>query len=202
MKEKRIEQFLNKDVMPLFQEIMNKLVENLRKDIYKIKKDFKRNLEETVEIIKELQEKGELKTLGYLIITMLRTEIAQRNYKYRIKAYNKYLYFDINPKDITDIDVSYFYNDLDTMWDTLYKEAKKYFLYVTPNDVDNIIQILIEQIHNFMVYAYMEAVEEMDMETLMNTISVEDDFQLLIGEYMDNTIILYEKTKEEDIINT
>jgi hypothetical protein len=87
------------------------------------------------------------------------------------------------------------------MREKLYKEARKYFMYVTPNDVDNILQIVSNSYHDFVVYAYTKAVEEMDIEALLSEIAVEDNFMLMIGEYMAETVTLYEKGAEEQFLD-
>jgi hypothetical protein len=96
-----------------------------------IKLKFKEELAQAVANIKKLQQDGELETVGYIIITKLRTELAAQNYNYRVKVYNKYLYFDVHQKDVADIDVSWCYSYFDDMREKLYKEARKYFMYVT-----------------------------------------------------------------------
>jgi hypothetical protein len=192
-----MDQFINHDVLPLHEQTLNLIIETLRTDIEDIKDNFKKELAQSIDNIKKLQQAGELETVGYLIITKLRTELAAQNYHYRVKVYNQYLYFDANQKDVSDMDVGWCYSFFDDMREKLYKEARKYFMYVTPNDVDNVLQILSEYYHDFVVYAYTKAIEEIDLEVLLSEIAVEDNFMLMIGEYMAEVVTLCNKEPEQ-----
>lgn len=196
LKEEKMNQFIKQDVYPLQEETLNKMIDKLRIELETIKAKFKAELTQAVANVKKLQQEGQLETVGYLIITKLRTQLAVQNYSYKVKAYNKYLYFDNKQMDVADIDVSWCYSYFDDMRQKLYKEARKYFMYITPNDVDNVLQVLSESYHDFVVYAYMKAIEEIDMEALLSEIVVEDNFMLMLGEYMAEAVTLYDRNPE------
>lgn len=167
-----------------------------------LKNTFLKSFEEICKNIQQWQEKKQGVELGYLIYTLLRTNLIRQDYYYVVKGYDKNWYFGIEPIDFGVYDVTDLFTFYENLNQQFQKESKSYLSKLKPIQMETKllkeIQKWNEYVASLVRYSILEGIELPSYQAIQKA----DTFSVYVGEYLDLVQPIYiEKkfpyTKEE-----
>ncbi|WP_051004451.1 pentapeptide repeat-containing protein [Paenibacillus sp. OSY-SE] len=148
--------------------------------------------------IRDAQARGEKGPIGYITFSMLRTELMEGRYIYRVEAMDAGWVFDRNPY-VLQYDAGWAFQHLDTFRSKLIEGSR---IYGGRASVPIIEQMMLAEsiaIHRYIValarFALPQAVE---LEEYRD-IATEPVFEIRVGEYMDlSEVVFKQDAREQD----
>lgn len=148
--------------------------------------------------IKEMQSIEEKEKIAYITYSMLRTEILEKNYVYRIEAFNSLWFFDKKECEIK-YDASWAFKFLNELWTDLEEEKKVYMSLVTSSDIEKIILKEAEKYNQYIIALGRYIGRKLEEVEEFKDIQKEEELEVRVGEYMDVSEVVYkEDLREKD----
>ena len=139
MNKRAVEEYYEKDFLPVMSEIYGNIKEEMKQEEEKIKKKWLEELDRIFQNIRQKQEEGKMEPISFLCFVYLRTRYLEKDYRYAVNAYGKDWYAGTE-YFVGNLDVSFFFQHHEKAREKLQKEAKKYFGKVRALDVERILQ--------------------------------------------------------------
>ncbi len=192
----QLQLFYEKDVNPIREKVLEALEIDFQVHKWTLKEAFISSFKKTCEEIKKLEETQEFK-VGFLMYNLLRTQVMQHQYNYRIYVYDENWYL----KDgiyIGELDVSFIYKYYEEMWQELLKCSKKYVLKIGVLDVEHIMLEQLQYFHKYVVglmqFSLLDALEIEEYIALNKA----DVFQIQTGEFFEPCDPIHIEAQEKD----
>lgn len=144
------------------------------------------------------QETGSKGSAAYLCLTLLRTNILDDRWQYRLDIYDEKFYLDR-----TECTSSW---KMDFVWDYLkarltqltkaVSSSSMYANKVRPQHIEQVKLDMAQQYHQIAMFCTKLIIEEAIKTTEYTSLRKVPTFKILMGEYMDKSMLLYEEQSE------
>ncbi|MCL1924352.1 MAG: hypothetical protein FWF50_02075 [Defluviitaleaceae bacterium] len=181
-----VDEFLSKRIEENFKKLGSYIDDNKEE----IVKSLAEKLNELVFICKKQQMDNEKNEISYLHIAFLKSSILTKTYEFRLALYDKNFWLD---KTETEA-----YFKFDFLFDYIEKDIENASEYVEkgPN-----LKFRLEEVKNEYTYYYMQFLKivlsktliEALKESYMDKLSLNEDFKVLFGGYMENAETILSK---------
>lgn len=197
MNKKAVEQFYDRDCVPILSELYRKIKTDIKNREAEIKRKWLGTLDRACRKIAQCQKEKGLEAIAHIQITYLRTRLLQKDYRYAVYAYGREWY---GGREIYagNLDVSMFFVPFEEAWRKLEKESLKYIQKVTKTDVE---RLMLEESGRILLFV-MSLLRKWRRELLQTEgfgmLQTEPYFQIQAGEYYEPGYVLYTCIEEKE----
>lgn len=198
-RESTLEEIKKTELKLLRNDILLLLEEKFQSEKEKLADEFLKCFNNICEKIVELQQEGTIEEIQFMTITILRTRIKDKNYKFPIKVCNSLWWLDENHCDVGEYDGSFVFEFYEKMYEELGKEIRQYVGRTIKQDT---YTLLSDEIINFLHYVAKIAkykILEATSTEIYKKIEKCSTFEIHIGEYFGFTEIIFKEDLERDI---
>lgn len=183
---------------PTLNETLNKLEYDFQTNFEKYKLEFIENFKEFCSIVKEEFLNLEI---AYISYNLMLTNILNHKYKYNIYVYDSNWYLGIQ-KDIKilEYDVTFIYKYFEEMWLKLLKERKSYIFKINDTDVNNLMIMIIDKFHYYVVSLMRNSIVELTETKEFINLNKYNEINIHTGKFYDEFDIVYIEKKGKNII--
>ncbi|OBA03963.1 hypothetical protein A9P44_20305 [Paenibacillus polymyxa] len=193
-REEVLRHFANEIYEPLKHRMLFALEAHFQNHKYTLAKTFRNSLEQILGKAKQMQYEGTKQALGYISYSMLRTELVNGRATYLVEAMDKTWFMDRHPcRDTYDAEWAFCYLD---EWETeLSKHAKKYGGRIGLDDIERMKLHAAMHVHQYIITLARFSITEESLNDiqLAHEIQLEDVFELRVGEYLDQSEVVYKR---------
>lgn len=196
MNKELLTTFTEKEVEPLLMQVLAELEVSFQQN----KEPLKKAVVESFRVIcKNIEENKDSMEVGFMIYTLLRTKILQRDYQYVVMIYDKEWYLH-DGVEVGTLDVSFIFGYFERFWQELLKASKKYILQISIVDVEHMVLNYLEPFHEYVLellrYSLIE-VTETEAYKLLNKAAL---FQIQSGEYYEPCDLVHIEGQEKNVL--
>jgi uncharacterized protein YjbI with pentapeptide repeats len=188
------------DVKIIRNEILLSLENDFQQEKERLSKEFTKNFVTICENIVDYQKKGIIDDIQFIIFTVLRTRIAENNYKFPVKVCNQLWWLDENHRDVGEYDAGFVFRYYEKMKERLETERKKYAGKTVKQDIDSILS---DEIINFLYYvARMAKYKILRAAKSKSFINIKKcpNIQIHVGEYLGFSELIFNQDQDgEDL---
>lgn len=195
-KEKVMAEFKTKYVEGHFEEEYPKIEEKINKDKEAVKEKIICKFKEVCSKAKNMQEENLKNEIKYIYISYLRTSLMESSGIYRIDLYDDKWFLDKEECSV-NIDLSFIYEQLFIHETELQKRIKEYGRTITEMDVEKIKLKEGDKYHKIGIRFLKSIVNDLVECSEYKEIKKSDEISILAGEYIDESALIYETSKEK-----
>lgn len=176
-----------------FETFGEKLLENYQVVFWEKLSEYKEELGKNVlgglnNLANEIKKAGK-EEIVHFQFSLLRVDLLARKYNVLLSAYDVSWYLD-DTAVWTTFDISFLFEDLNTLWDQLLAESKKYVGKINHYDVDSMIVSQILNANKLIAHSVRFILRDIEEKEFFQDISKADFFVIRWGEYRDQSEII------------
>lgn len=200
-RDKALKEIKKTDLKKIRAEIFLSLEEAFQADKEELAGEFLRCLKRACENISVRQDKGTLGKVRFIVLTVLRTRIVQKNYRFPIMACGPLWWLDDSHCAVGEYDCSYIFWFYEKMKQRLEQERKKYIGKTVKQDVDSLMN---DELRNFLYYIgriVRYKIAEAVQTDYFARIKTDEEIQIHVGEYFDFSEVIYIQSRAADLLD-
>lgn len=134
---------------------------------------------------KQMEEKGK-EYVSFFYISILKTDLIQRKYRFYLHAMNQQWYLDDEPLEVY-IEAKEFLEPLDSLWEELKEESKSYQSFIHPYDIWHIVFDELKVMDASIAQILRYRLRDWEKKEVFTSITLSPYWFLKWGEYRDQT---------------
>lgn len=144
--------------------------------------------------LKDKQEQGEARELGYLILFHFRSSLWNNSFQYQICATDETIYLT-SPLVSVQWTPANLYNDLEELAGKLEADLRKHFVRLTKVELKEAEMDILESYHKLAEVYWSQLAEKIISDKWLEGIKTKKDWKILSGIYMENLRIVFQPGK-------
>ena len=197
-REKALDDYRER-IAPLIQKFHHQMGTHLREHAEELEQRVKGAIDELGE---KMESQGK-EYVSYLYISMLKTDVLCRNYRFLLHAMNLKWYLDEEAIEVY-FDAGNLMEPFDELWDGLKQENYGYMGAVNQYDIQHIMFGQLREVDSAIAHILRYRLRDWKKKELFSKVTLPNFWFLKWGEYRDRTeIILYtdQEAKEQNVWN-
>ncbi|MHC1686033.1 MAG: hypothetical protein AB6733_24410 [Clostridiaceae bacterium] len=177
-----------------------KIVEKYKRNKSDIIKKLISSLDLMCKRVILLQENGLKGEIKYIYFSLLRTSILYNKGEYRVDLYDERWFSDKEECSI-NMDFEFIFQSIFSHMEELLEKKKQYGRNITDMDIENIKLKEVEKYNILAIYIIKDMIEDLLESTLYKEMKKSEDIVIAVGEYMDESNIIYRGNQKVDLDN-
>lgn len=201
-REDALNLFLAEEVSAISNELFIELDKQWVKEIQSLSNMFQNSFLESCNNLKKMQQTGDANISSYIIFTILRTNIQEKEYSFPFIHFDELLWLGNKQIIIGQHSCDFFFYYYEKLKNNLINAVKKYPKLLIFEDIDKILQKELEKFLRYFAKLAKYNMKEYILSKEYKSVVKSPFFQFRTGEYMGETYLVFdEDTIESNIKN-